>query len=622
MERESFEDEEVARLLNEHFVCIKVDREERPDIDIIYMNACQAMTGQGGWPLTIIMTPDKKPFFAGTYFPKESKWGRPGLMDILKQIVEIWEKNKSHIDTIVDRVVRILQTQAKEAPGKLDQSIIDEAFDEFYAYFDEKFGGFGMAPKFPMPHNLLFLLRYWNQTGESKALHMVEKTLMAMAKGGIFDQIGFGFHRYSTDDRWLVPHFEKMLYDNALLACVYAEAYEATKKNFYKDIASKIFTYVLRDMRSPKGGFYSAEDADTEGEEGKFYVWTPEEITEILGEEDGEWFCDVFDVTPKGNFEGKNIPNLIGVEIEKSDRMKLCCEKLFSAREKRIHPHKDDKILTSWNGLMVAALAKGARIFNDDNLSEASERAVEFIFSELVNKDGRLLARYRDGSADIPAYVDDYAFLTWGLLELYETTFKAEYLNKALNLTESMFDIFWDEKSSGFFFNGKDSEEHIIRPKEIYDGAIPSGNSVAALNLIKLSRITGETSLGNKAWQLFSAFAEKVSSHPSAHAFLLTALMFAFAPSNEIVIVGNIGDRHTRAIIDKIRSYYMPNTVTILKQDGTEGEELERLIPFVKTMKKVNERATLYICQNYACKSPTTSIDDLENILEQAVRRV
>lgn len=446
MARESFEDDEVAELLNKHFVSIKVDREERPDIDMIYMNACQAMTGQGGWPLTVVMTPDKKPFFAGTYFPKESKWGRPGLMDILKQLIEVWEKERSRIDTVGNQVMRILQAQDHGTPGKLEESIIEEAFHEFSINFDVKYGGFGMAPKFPTPHNLLFLLRYWHKTGDNKALQMAEKTLEAMAKGGIFDHIGFGFHRYSTDGNWLVPHFEKMLYDNALLAYVYTEAYQATKKNLYKDIAGKIFTYVLRDMTSPEGGFYSAEDADSEGEEGKFYVWTPAEVEEVLGDEDGKWFCRTFDISSKGNFEGKSIPNLINGKIVENDRVIRCREKLFSAREKRIHPHKDDKILTSWNGLMIAAFAKGARVFKDNTLCEAAERAVDFIFSKLINKEGRLL-----------------------------------------------------------------------------------------------------------------------------------------------------------------------------KQGGQQSEELEKIIPFIKEMKSIDNKATLYICQDYACKSPTTSMKDLEEILKQPV---
>lgn len=622
MARESFEDKEIAGLLNKYFVSIKVDREERPDLDIIYMNACHAMTGQGGWPLTVVMTPDKKPFFAGTYFPKESRWGRLGLMDILQQLVKAWEKDRGHIDSVGNRVTQILQTQSEGTPGKLEESIIKEAFNEFSLHFDDKYGGFGSAPKFPTPHNLLLLLRYWHKTADPKALTMVEKTLGSMDKGGIFDHIGFGFHRYSTDEKWLVPHFEKMLYDNALLAYVFTEAYEATNKALYKDIAGKIFTYILRDMTSLEGGFYSAEDADSEGVEGKFYIWNPEEVTEVLGGKDGQWFCDIFDINSKGSFEGKNIPNLIDSGIVENDRVKLCRERLFSAREKRIHPHKDDKILTSWNGLMIAALAKGARVFKDDNLYRAFEKAVGFIFSKLVNKEGRLLARYRDGHADFLAYLDDYAFLVWGLLELYETTFNARYLKKALELNQDMLDLFWDDERGGLFFNGKDSEELIVRSKEIYDGAIPSGNSVAALNLLKLSRITGDVKLSEKARELFSAFAESVSSHPSAHAFLLTALSFAFEVSKEIVIVGNKDGNDTQAIIDKVRSYYMPNAITILNPGGKQGEELQSLIPFIKEMRLMDNKATAYVCQNYACQAPTTDLSNLGEIFESPLQKV
>ena len=402
----------------------------------------------------------------------------------------------------------------------------------------------------------------------------------------------------------------------------YTEAYEATGKALYKDLAGKIFTYIFRDMTSQEGGFYCAEDADSEGAEGKFYVWTPEEVAEVLGDEDGQWFCDIFDISSKGNFEGKSVPNLIDTGIVENDRVKCFREKLFSAREKRIHPHKDDKILTSWNGLMIAALAKGARVFKDDNLYGVSEKAVDFIFSKLVNKDGRLLARYRDGHAAILGFLDDYAFLVWGLLELYGTTFNPRYLKQALELNQDMLDIFWDDERGGLFFNGKDSEELIIRSKEIYDGAIPSGNSVAALNLLKLSRLTGENQLSKKAEQLFSAFAESVSSHPSAHAFLLTVLVFAFEVPKEIVIVGNMIGNDKQAIIDKVRSYYMPNAITILNPEDEQGKELQQLIPFIKEMRPVKSKTTVYICENYACQAPITDLSDLEKILERPLQKI
>lgn len=621
MARESFEDEEVAQLLNKHFVSIKVDREERPDIDIIYMNACQAMTGQGGWPLTIIMSPDKKPFFAGTYFPKESRWGRPGFMDLLLQITKAWKEERENIDSVGNHVIQVLQTQTEGISGELNEETLKEAFNQFVVRFDDIYGGFGDAPKFPTPHNLLFLLRYWHRTGKDKALEMMEKTLDSMIRGGIFDHIGYGFHRYSTDRKWLVPHFEKMLYDNALLAYTLVEAFEATGDSIYKHTARKVFDYVIRDMTSPEGGFYSSEDADSEGVEGKFYVWTPEEIINVLGFEDGKWFCDVFDITSKGNYEGKNIPNLIESGIVENERLSQCREKLFLVREKRIHPHKDDKILTSWNGLMIAALAKGARAFDDEKLSKVSEKAVDFIFAKLTNKEKRLLARYRDGHAAFLGYLDDYAFLVWGLLELYETTFNVTYLKKAQELNKQILELFWDKEKGGLFFNGNDSEELIVRSKEIYDGAIPSGNSVAAFNLIKLSRITGDTELYKKAKQIFTVFAGNISEHPSAYAFFLTALQFALEGSKEIVIAGDLGDYDTKSIIKKVRSYYMPNAIILLNPGGESGKELEKLIPFIKEMKPLDRKATVYVCENYSCQVPITELDYLEKILDRSLSK-
>ncbi len=616
MARESFEDAEVAEILNKDFISIKVDREERPDLDQVYMNACHAMTGEGGWPLTIVTTPDKKPFFAGTYFPKESQWGRPGIMDVLQQLTKAWQDERRSIDSISEQVTQILQTQAKETTGELGKSTVEEAFREFIERFDDQYGGFGSAPKFPTPHNLLFLLRYWHKTRDGTALKFAEKTLDSMIRGGIFDHIGFGFHRYSTDEKWLVPHFEKMLYDNALMAYVLVEAFEATGNKTYKNFAKKVFTYVMRDMTSPAGGFYTAEDADSEGEEGKFYTWAPEEIIEVLGHEEGQWFCDVFDISGKGNFEGKNIPNLIKSGIVENDRINHCRERLFLARENRIHPHKDDKILTSWNGLMIAALAKGARAFKDEELCVASVRAADFIFSNLINEDGRLLARYRDGHTAFLGYLDDYAFLVWGLLELYETTFDVKYLEQALELNKMMLELFWDKDDGGLFFYGKDGEELIVRSKEIYDGAMPSGNSVAALNLLKLSRITGDIRLSERALKLFSAFANIVLQQPSAHAFLLTALLFFLGVSKEIVIVGDIVEMDTQIFIEKVRSKYMPNTVTILHPSTNESKELEELIPFIKEMEKIDDKTTAYICENYACKAPTTDIDHFERTLQ------
>lgn len=618
MARESFEDEEIAELLNKNYVCIKVDREERPDIDQIYMNACHAMTGQGGWPLTVFMTPDKEPFFAGTYFPKRSRFGHMGLMELLHQLSDLWKNDRKRIRSTGKKVTQVLEDQTLHIQGQLEESSITGAYEDYKRRFDEEYGGFGPSPKFPTPHNLLFLLRYWYYTKDEEALKMVEKTLDCMAQGGIFDHVGFGFHRYSTDRKWLVPHFEKMLYDNALLAYVYTEAYEATGLEKYKKVARKIFTYVLRDMTSGEGGFFSAEDADSEGVEGKYYVWSPEEIKEVLGSQEGEWFCDTYDISLKGNFEGKGIPNLIETTLNEDEvkRADFCIEKLFLARKNRTSPHKDDKILTSWNGLMIAALAKGARAFKEEKFIDTAISAVDFVFSRLRRKDGRLFTRYRDGHAAFLGYLDDYAFLVWGLLELYESTFNIRFLEKAIIINQNMIDLFWDEEQGGFFLSGKDSEKLIVRPKEIYDGAVPSGNSVAALNLLRLANLTGDIKLSEKAEKLFSVFATGVSIHPSAYSFLLIALQYALEPSKEIVITGEFEAADTKALVKIIREYYMPNAVLVFNPIGEEGKRVEELIPFVKDMKPQGQIATVYICENYTCQSPTTDIGHLISILK------
>jgi uncharacterized protein YyaL (SSP411 family) len=559
MERESFEDEEVADIINKHFVAIKVDREERPDIDHIYMSVCQALTGSGGWPLTVFMTPEAKPFFAGTYFPKYDRMGMSGLINILQQINKVWHTNREALLEASEKILKAIEKSyndpndnAYETYDKIYNSgiydqIIQDAFSQFSHSFDNKYGGFGSAPKFPTPHNLLFLLRYWYKTKDPFALEMVEKTLESMYKGGIYDHFGFGFSRYSTDRKWLVPHFEKMLYDNALIAIAYLETYQVTKNEKYADICREIFQYILRDMTSPQGGFYSAEDADSEGKEGKFYLWTIDEVKQILGDKDGTRFCKIYNITSRGNFEGKNIPNLISEKllldnnetdnIEFKDFIKKCREKLFINREKRIHPYKDDKILTSWNGLMIAALSIAGRILREVKYIAAAEKAVNFIFNNLIRKDGRLLARYHDGDASFPAYVDDYAFLIWGLIELYETTFKPDYLKKALKLNEDLIRFFWDDKNGGLFVYGSDSEKLITRPKEIYDGATPSGNSVSALNFFKLAKLTGQYQLEEKGEQLLKSFIKDIESYPAAHSYSLIALLFARSSSKEIVIV-------------------------------------------------------------------------------------
>jgi len=609
MESESFEDEEVAEILNKNFVSIKVDREERPDIDSIYMTACQALTGHGGWPLTIIMTPDKKPFFAGTYFPKKDRMGMPGLISILKSVHNTWVNEKDSLAKYSSKVVSVISESIDDdyyySVDEITEDIFEDAFSQFKYDFDNIYGGFGNAPKFPMPHNLYFLLRYWHKAKEEYALVMVEKTLDSMYSGGIYDHIGFGFCRYSTDEKWLVPHFEKMLYDNALLAIAYLETYQATKNKKYADIAKEIFTYVLRDMTSPEGGFYSAEDADSEGEEGKFYIWSPTEIKEVLGESDGEKFCKYYNITEEGNFEGLNIPNLINSTIPDEDKefVELCRKKLFDHREKRVHPHKDDKILTAWNGLMIAALAIGGRVLGIEKYTLAAEKASEFIFSKLVRPDGRLLARYRDGEAAFLAYLDDYAFLIWALIELYETTYKPMYLKKAMELTNDMIKYFWDNKKGGLFIYGSDSEQLITRPKEIYDGAIPSGNSVAALNFLRLSRLTGQQELEEKAHQMFALFGSKIDSMPQGYAFFLTAMLFSKSKSNEVVLVGS-NEKDTQNMLSILSEDFRPFTTSILYSE--EHKDLKELIPFIDNYTTIENKPTAYVCENFVCHEPIT----------------
>lgn len=626
MERESFEDDEVAALLNEKFISIKVDREERPDVDHIYMNVCQQMTGHGGWPLSILMTPDKKPFFAGTYFPKSSGYGHPGpgIMEVLGQIADKWTEDRERIMNAADKVTEAVQVvYANEQGTEMTMGILHEAFDIYKRSFDPKYGGFGSAPKFPSPHNLCFLMRYHHKTGNQEALDMVKKTLDAMYAGGIYDHLGYGFSRYSVDREWLVPHFEKMLYDNALLAIAYIECYQITGNETYKRVANQIFQYVQRDMTSEEGGFFSAEDADSEGEEGKFYVWTPDEIKQVLGEQNGQLFCDYYDVTKAGNFEGHNILNLVQQDAERfvagknmtvkqfEEQLEQMRKKLFEIREKRIHPHKDDKILTAWNGLMVAALSKGAQALGEPKWLQLAEDSVSFIFRKLIREDGRLLARYREGEAAFLAYVDDYAFLIWGLIELYQTNFKTEYLEKALGLHQDMMRLFWDQEHGGFFFYGEDAEQLLSRPKELYDGAMPSGNSVAAVNTLRLARLTGQHPLEETAQQLLETFSGEVSHYPTAFSHFLMAYLFALKGSKEVVIVGEEENASTRSMIEMVHSRFLPDVVTLFKSMTVEG--LEKLAPFTQEYRMMDGKTALYICENHSCQAPTTDVNKLTN---------
>jgi len=633
MERESFEDEEVAEILNENFVSIKVDREERPDIDKVYMKTCVLMTGRGGWPLTIITTPQKEPFFAGTYLPKSGRGGMTGLVDLLRNIAGLWERDRNRLISTAENTTEYLvdYVGAKHREEELTEIVFDEAFIRLLDSFDQNNAGFGRSPKFPSPHNLLFLLRYWKRKGRQQALEMVEKTLQKMRLGGVFDQVGFGFHRYSTDSRWLVPHFEKMLYDQAMMAIVYTEAYQATGKEEYRKTAEEIFEYVLRDMQNPTGGFFSAEDADSEGQEGKFYMWTMAEIEQVLGE-NADLIIEVFNVSREGNYydeshkarTGKNILHFresllelsvhLGVGYEElTGVLRTARQKLFEAREERIHPLKDDKILTDWNGLMIAALAKGAQVFNSTRFLKVAVNAVGFILEKLQRTDGRLIHRYREGEAAVDGNLDDYAFLVWGLIELYETTFDTGYLEAALRLQDDALEHFWDRESGGFFFKSDDSEKLLIRHKEFRDGAIPSGNSVTFLNLIRLSRMTGKTHYEEKAVTLARAVSSHEEGTPSHNTMFLVALDFLIGPTYEITIVDSSDSKETRNMLEAIRTRFVPNKVVLLKKE--DQKDLENLAEFTKDMKTIGNKTTVYVCKDFVCSKPITEIKEVLKIL-------
>ncbi len=604
MEHESFEDNEVAELMNNTFVSIKVDREERPDIDNVYMTVCQIMTGSGGWPLTIIMTPDKKPFFAGTYYPKHSRYGRIGMMDLIPRIQDLWKSKYEEIlessNEIINHLTQVTNHSSKD---NLDKDILKAGFEIFNNRFDKTHGGFGSAPKFPTPHNLLFLLRYWKKSKDENALQIVEKTLTSMRLGGVFDHLGFGFHRYSTDSEWLVPHFEKMLYDQAMLAIAFTETFQATKNNFYKKVTKEVFEYVLRDLKSSEGGFYCAEDADSEGIEGKFYVWHKDEIRKILNNEEADLFIKTFNVKNDGNYfdeatREKSENNILHLsESSAIQTLENARKKLFNERERRIHPHKDKKILASWNGLMIAALAKAACVFENEGYLNAAKSALDFILTKMT-RDKALLHSYCDGEVKINAHVDDYAFLIWGLLELFEATFEAKYLQSALDFNEYLISHFWDEKNGGFYFTSSLGEQLIIRQKEIYDGAIPSGNSICLLNLLRLAKITENHKLEDYANRLIKAFSENVKSAPIAYTQFLCGLDYVFGPSLEIVVIGDRNTDDTKIMLKTIRNQFTPNTIILLNPEG-------------KDFPKIDGKATVYICQNYSCKSPITDMTTL-----------
>ncbi len=634
MAHESFEDPEVAALMNEAFVNIKVDREERPDVDDVYMTVAQMMTGRGGWPLSIIMTPQRVPFFAATYIPKHNRVGQAGMLALIPAIKERWENSRQELLNVSKRVSQALQRVGQSEPSdELDERTLHAAYQQLLSRFDGRYGGFGTAPKFPTPHNLLFLLRFWRRTRDEMALQMVEDTLMAMRRGGMYDHIGFGFHRYSTDAEWLLPHFEKMLYDQAMLAMAYTEAYQATGKEGYRRTAEEVFDYVLRDMTGPEGGFYTAEDADSAGEEGKFYVWTIDELRQALGDAEADWIARMFEARPGGNFAdeatggktGRNILHLkrplddwairMGMsERELRERIEPARQELFLHRDQRAHPLKDDKVLTDWNGLMIAALAKAARAFDEPRYAEAAARAAQFILKHNIQEDGRLLHRYRDGEAALPAYAADYAFLIWGLLELYEATFVVSHLQRALALNGDLVQHFSDSASGGFFTTSDDAEQLLVRQKEIYDGAIPSANSVAMLNLLRLGRLTADPALEKVAARIGSVVSASVQQSPMAHTQLLVALDFAVGPSYEVVIAGQPDSEDTAAMLNAVRAQFVPNKVVLFRAEG-DWADIADVAPFTEYQPSLGGTSTAYVCRNHKCELPTTEIETMIGLL-------
>ncbi len=632
MERESFADEQVGQFLNQHFVAIKVDREERPDVDQIYMSACQALTGRGGWPLTVLLTPDKEPFFAGTYLPKRSRQGMMGLMELLEVVVERWEDDPGKLRQAARRITEALQEQRESPPAGTDvpQDAMHAVYTWLQSQYDPVYGGFGPAPKFPMPHHLLFLIRYSAVSDTTHALDMAEHTLKSMQRGGIYDHLGFGFSRYSTDEKWLVPHFEKMLYDNALLALSYAECFQCTGDSFYAGIVREIFTYILRDMTGDEGGFFSAEDADSEGIEGKFYVWKPEQVFHILGEDMGGKFCQWYDITPEGNFEkGYSILNRIHAhrpaEDEVHDRqggqegLAMARRRLWEVREEREHPYKDDKVLTFWNGLMIASMARAGHILGDDSYVHAAQRAMEFLWNHLRDEDGRWHVRYRQEERGPTAFLDDYAAVIWGLLELFSATHDPEYLRRAVLTQKEQDRLFLDADGGGYFFAGHDAQALFTRSKELYDGATPSGNSLAGLNLMRLFHLTGDAQWHDGYEGLLAAFAPKLNTFAAGSSFFVMSLALRYGENRQVVIVPGADWPQTMHGLAPVWQRYAPLTSVIIAHPE-HREELTCLAPFTGSMEAVEGRTTFYVCQDFACQAPITRVDDFMAVMSQSTR--
>jgi uncharacterized protein len=638
MKRESFENPGIARQLNEAFVCIKLDREERPDIDQVYMQVTMAMTGQGGWPMTVLMTADKKPFFAGTYFPPEGRMGRPGVTDLIRAIKQAWASDRVQLLQSAAHTAQALAGMAEPRQGKeLPRDIAETAFKQYQSVYDADHGGFGGGRnKFPVPHNYLFLLTHHQRTGNKRALEMVEHTLQCMRRGGIFDQVGFGFHRYSTDQEWLLPHFEKMLYDQALMVWASAEAARVTGNEDHATIARETIKYVLRDLRASEGAFYSAEDAESEHEEGKFYLWTPTEIAEVLGEDEAQLFCDVLTILPGGNFRDEasgqqmkeSIPHLrrplhaIAAsedmsEADLRERLDSMRKRVFAARENRVHPFKDDKILTDWNGLMIGALAVAGSALNDPEYVKAARTAADWILANLRDADGRLLKRARRGKAGLAAHLEDHVFLAFGLVELYEATFDVRYLQEALTLAQQTVKHFADERDGALYQTAHDAEVLPARSKDIYDGAQPSGNGMAAYLFARLGLVTGDHAWTDRAARILSAFGDDISRAPMAHALSLLAHDILTQPAVEIVLAGDINDPAFESLASLARRRKGPATV-IVHNSGTEDAPIAAISNYAALQPPINGKPTAYICRDFACELPVTDVEGFGKRLDGA----
>jgi uncharacterized protein len=625
MEHESFENEAIAKLMNDNFVNIKVDREERPDLDQIYMNAVQMMTHHGGWPMTVFLTPDGVPYYGGTYFPPEDRYNMPGFPRVLESVALAYRQRPTDIAETGESILRELRrlSSASESKDLLTTDLLDAAYSGMIKSYDSTHGGFGGAPKFPPAMTLEFLLRTHYRTKNPQALEITRTTLRKMAEGGIYDQLGGGFHRYATDAKWLVPHFEKMLYDNALLSKIYVHYYQVTGDQFARDVVEGILDYVVREMTDADGGFYSTQDADSEGHEGKFFVWSLEEIQKILGEADAKFVSEYFNITESGNFEGKNILNVTrsledvaassGISPKQlSEILERSKRKLWEARELRIKPGRDEKVLTAWNGLMLSSFAEAAAVLNRTDYFEVARRNASFVLDSM-RRDGLLLRTYKDGQAKLNAYLEDYAFFAEGLLTLFETTGELRWLKETLSLVETMIAEFWDEDDGGFFFTGKSHEALIVRNKDYFDNATPSGNSVAAEVLLRLGLLTNNSDFTRRAVTVLRLIADTARRYPSGFGRALGALDFHLAQPKEIAIVGALSSAETKELHRTVWSRYLPNKVVAMgaENDPTAAE----ITPLLLDRPMVSAHPTAYVCENYTCQAPVLSAAELAEML-------